>query len=71
MFNRCQKWVRKCGRSDLECESAKELNEHYFLCGDHFDDNQFTSAAKNRLSCEALPTIFAVCFVVLLHYYIY
>jgi len=43
-----------CRRADIDKKSAAELHKNYFLCGKHFETNQFLNGLQNRLKCNVL-----------------
>ncbi|KAM5179679.1 52 kDa repressor of the inhibitor of the protein kinase [Mantella aurantiaca] len=57
---RCQKWVENCRRSDLEDKTPDQLNKHYRLCAQHFEDSMICRSSPYRtvLRENAIPTIF-------------
>ncbi|KAM4701348.1 52 kDa repressor of the inhibitor of the protein kinase [Discoglossus pictus] len=57
---RCQKWVENCRRSDLENKTPDQLNKHYRLCSQHFEDSMICRSSPYRtvLRENAIPTIF-------------
>ncbi|CAI9587909.1 unnamed protein product, partial [Staurois parvus] len=57
---RCQKWVENCRRSDLEDKTSDQLNKHYRLCAQHFEDSMICRSSPYRtvLRENAIPTIF-------------
>ncbi|XP_053564675.1 52 kDa repressor of the inhibitor of the protein kinase [Bombina bombina] len=57
---RCQKWVENCRRSDLEDKTPDQLNKHYRLCAQHFEDSMICRSSPYRtvLRENAVPTIF-------------
>lgn len=58
--DRCQKWVENCRRSDLEDKTPDQLNKHYRLCAQHFEDSMICRSSPYRtvLRDNAIPTIF-------------
>ncbi|KAM3933210.1 52 kDa repressor of the inhibitor of the protein kinase [Leptodactylus fuscus] len=58
--NRCQKWVENCRRYDLEDKTPDQLNKHYRLCAQHFEDSMICRSSPYRtvLRENAIPTIF-------------
>ncbi|XP_072257931.1 52 kDa repressor of the inhibitor of the protein kinase [Pyxicephalus adspersus] len=58
--DRCQKWVENCRRSDLEGKTPDQLNKHYRLCAQHFEDSMISRSSPYRtvLRENAIPTIF-------------
>ncbi|XP_075707457.1 52 kDa repressor of the inhibitor of the protein kinase isoform X2 [Rhinoderma darwinii] len=56
----CQKWVENCRRSDLEDKTPDQLNKHYRLCAQHFEDSMICRSSPYRtvLRENAIPTIF-------------
>ena len=60
-FYRSRKWVQNTRREDLMKKDTEDLYRNNRICGKHFEDNQFMSAAeKNSLVWNAVPTIFDV-----------
>lgn len=58
---RCKRWVINCRTESLDKKPAKELNERYLLCAEHFEPSQFMNAEKRcSLVHNAIPTLFAV-----------
>ncbi|XP_056417151.1 52 kDa repressor of the inhibitor of the protein kinase isoform X1 [Hyla sarda] len=57
---RCQKWVENCRRYDLEDKTPDQLNKHYRLCAQHFEDIMICRSSPYRtvLRENAIPTIF-------------
>ncbi|KAM9321150.1 52 kDa repressor of the inhibitor of the protein kinase [Gastrophryne carolinensis] len=57
---RCQKWVENCRRADLEDKTPDQLNKHYRLCAQHFEDAMVCRSSPYRtvLRENAIPTIF-------------
>lgn len=55
---RCKKWVANCGRVDLQNKPAEKLFANYRLCSAHFKRESFSSAYRNRLVWNAVPTVF-------------
>ncbi|XP_071990022.1 52 kDa repressor of the inhibitor of the protein kinase [Engystomops pustulosus] len=57
---RCQKWVENCRRYDLEDKTPDQLNKHYRLCAQHFEDSMICRSSPYRtvLRENAVPTIF-------------
>ncbi|XP_073517607.1 52 kDa repressor of the inhibitor of the protein kinase isoform X1 [Phyllobates terribilis] len=57
---RCQKWVENCRRYDLEDKTPDQLNKHYRLCAQHFEDSMICRSSPYRtvLRENAIPTIF-------------
>ncbi|KAG8431356.1 hypothetical protein GDO86_018984 [Hymenochirus boettgeri] len=58
--DRCQKWVENCRRVDLEDKTPDQLNKHYRLCAQHFEDSMICKSSPYRtiLRESAVPTIF-------------
>ncbi|KAG9466168.1 52 kDa repressor of the inhibitor of the protein kinase [Eleutherodactylus coqui] len=58
--SRCQKWVENCRRYDLEDKTPDQLNKHYRLCAQHFEDSMICRSSPYRtvLRENAIPTIF-------------
>lgn len=47
-------------RDDLAGKGSTELHQNYILCSAHFEDCNFTNFKHNRLSWNALSTLFDV-----------
>lgn len=56
-FCRSRLWVIASGRDDL-LTKLDSLNKNYRLCSDHFESRMFSNEKRNRLICDAVPTIF-------------
>ncbi|NP_989053.1 52 kDa repressor of the inhibitor of the protein kinase [Xenopus tropicalis] len=58
--DRRQRWVENCRRADLEDKTPDQLNKHYRLCAQHFEDSMICRSSPYRtvLRENAIPTIF-------------
>ncbi|XP_076472458.1 uncharacterized protein LOC143301901 isoform X2 [Babylonia areolata] len=58
----CDVWVKNLGRDDFLIEETRptydQLYNNFRLCGEHFEDAQFTTAERKRLVWNAVPTLF-------------
>ena len=64
---RCKRWITNTRRADLDKKTPDDLHKSYFLCGKHFEDTEFMNALRNRLKCNAIPTVFEVSTSEILH----
>ncbi|KAK3926425.1 Peroxynitrite isomerase THAP4, partial [Frankliniella fusca] len=55
---RCLKWVQNIGVLHLLDVDSSSLYGEYFVCADHFSDDQFYNYQKRKLLPSAVPTIF-------------
>lgn len=58
MFNnyRCAVWISNCKPINLPTIDPDILNRNHRLCSLHFEDKMYLK--KNRLSNQAIPTLF-------------
>ncbi|KAK5646256.1 hypothetical protein RI129_004720 [Pyrocoelia pectoralis] len=57
-YERCNKWIRNCGRTDLAEKGSDYCYAAIRICSAHFEDVMFASLLKNRLCRNAVPTLF-------------
>jgi len=60
MFNnyRCAAWIENCKPINLPTIDPDVLNRNHRLCSLHFEDKMYMNNEKNRLSNQAIPTLF-------------
>lgn len=52
--------MEKCQTFNLLGKDPASLQKSFRVCGDHFEDNMFLNLRnKNRLTMNAVPTIFS------------
>jgi hypothetical protein len=55
---RCLTWVEKCGNKSLLTIAPAKLNGHYYVCEEHFDDDQYVCPTKKqRVKKSAVPSL--------------
>ncbi|KAK3920622.1 52 kDa repressor of the inhibitor of the protein kinase [Frankliniella fusca] len=57
-LERCKTWVQNCGNLSLIQIETEKLHGKYFLCSEHYDDNQFYNSDRKTLLPNAIPTLF-------------
>lgn len=57
-IGRCKVWVQNCGNSSLLDVETRQLHSKYFVCSEHFKDDQFYSSDRKTLLPNATPTEF-------------
>ncbi|KAE9529736.1 hypothetical protein AGLY_011832 [Aphis glycines] len=56
---RCKQWIENCHTVNLLKKDPAILYKNYRVCGVHFEDNMFLNpSSRNRLTMNAVPTIF-------------
>ncbi|XP_067132215.1 52 kDa repressor of the inhibitor of the protein kinase [Centruroides vittatus] len=57
---RCRKWILNSGRVDLLDKTTEFLYSTCRLCELHFEDTEFATIERNKLSITAVPTRFGL-----------
>lgn len=57
-FFRCKSWIQNCGNESLLSKGVDALHSRFFICREHFTDDQFYNHKKVTLIRNAIPTQF-------------
>ncbi|KAE9532079.1 hypothetical protein AGLY_010281 [Aphis glycines] len=54
----CADWIENCNPINLPTIDPDVLNRNHRLCSLHFEDKMYSNNKKNRLTNQAIPTLF-------------
>ena len=58
LFCRCLNWVEKTGNRELLSISPTYLNQHFYVCEEHFSDDHYVCPTKRqRIKRDAVPLL--------------